>query len=181
MLDQGRDLESEGYSDLSEGRRDRVGADRASGQMRRGDRLARADRISRRFQPVEELMKRFMSQENGSTTVEFVLWLPLLVAVLIVAVDASVLYMRQSNLWQVSRDTARIVSRHGMTEAVAEAYARNEAMFGDYVPTVDVQVNGQVVTVTMAASLNEIAPIGIFNFALNEDLVASISHAVEPR
>ena len=69
-------------------------------------------------------MKRFMSQENGSTTVEFVLWLPLLVAVLIVAVDASVLYMRQSNLWQVSRDTARIVSRHGMTELVAEAYAR---------------------------------------------------------
>lgn len=126
-------------------------------------------------------MKRFMSREEGSTTIEFVLWLPLLVGVLMVAVDASVLYMRQSNLWQVSRDTARIVSRHGMTEGIAEAYARSEAQFGDYVPNVNVQIDGQLVTVTMAASLDQISPIGIFNFAVGEQLVASITHAMEPR
>lgn len=136
---------------------------------------------TRRFQPVEELMKRFMSREDGSTTIEFVLWLPLLVGVLMVAVDASVLYMRQSNLWQVSRDTARIVSRHGMTEGVAEAYARSEVQFGDYVPNVDVEIDGQLVTVTMSASLDQISPLGIFNFAVGEQLVASITHAMEPR
>jgi Flp pilus assembly pilin Flp len=141
----------------------------------------RTERATRRFQPVEELMKRFMSREEGSTSIEFVLWLPLLVAVLMVAVDASVLYMRQSNLWQVSRDTARIVSRHGMTEGIAEAYARSEVQFGDYVPAVDVVIDGQLVTVSMAASLDQVAPLGIFNFAVGDLLVASITQSMEPR
>lgn len=144
-------------------------------------RAGQSGRAARRFQPVDELMKRFLSRDEGSTTVEFVLWLPLLVAVLIVAVDASVLYMRQSNLWQVSRDTARIVSRHGMDEAAAKAYATSEATYSNHVPTVDVVVTGQFVTVTLAANLNEIAPIGILNFALNDQLTASVTQAVEPK
>jgi Flp pilus assembly protein TadG len=126
-------------------------------------------------------MKRFLSRDDGSTTIEFVLWLPLLMAVLIVAMDASVLYMRQSNMWQVSRDTARIVSRHGMDEAAAEIYARNEATYSNHIPMVDVEMTGQFVTVRMAANLNEIAPFGILNFAFNDRLTASISQAMEPR
>jgi Flp pilus assembly pilin Flp len=163
------------------------GERRGQGERRRGSdvegegRSPGTDRTARRFQPVEELMKRFMSREDGSTTIEFVLWLPLLVGVLMVAVDASVLYMRQSNLWQVSRDTARIVSRHGMTEGVAEAYARSEVQFGDYIPAVDVEIDGQLVTVSMAASLDQVAPLGIFNFAVGDLLVASITQSMEPR
>jgi hypothetical protein len=145
------------------------------------DLLGHSGHSSRRFPPVEELMKRFLSRDEGSTTIEFVLWLPLLMAVLIVAMDASVLYMRQSNMWQVSRDTARIVSRHGMDEASAEIYARNEATYSNHIPMVDVEMTGQFVTVRMSSNLNEIAPFGVLNFAFNDRLTASISQAMEPR
>jgi Flp pilus assembly pilin Flp len=180
-------LDFERVQTVAGGSRGDGGAVRRPGEGRKPSddegrvRSGQSDRAARRFQPVEELMKRFMSREDGSTTVEFVLWLPLLVGVLMVAVDASVLYMRQSNLWQVSRDTARIVSRHGMTEGVAEAYARSEVQFGDYVPAVDVEIDGQLVTVSMAASLDQVAPLGIFNFAIGDLLVASITQSMEPR
>ena len=180
MLDYGKDYIAGGRSDETDGANGRKGNLRMPSTCECKEKSS-AKRASRRFQPVEELMNRFVSRENGSTTIEFVLWLPLLVGVLIVAVDASVLYMRQSNLWQVSRDTARIVSRHAMDEATAEAYARQQATYGSYVPTVDVVMSGQAVTVTLAANLTEIAPIGIFNFALSDQLTASITHAMEPR
>ena len=56
-------------------------------------------------------LRTFGKKEDGSVTIEFVLWLPLLMALVLMATDASVAFMRQSHMWQVSRDTARIVSR----------------------------------------------------------------------
>lgn len=144
-------------------------------------RSASSDKAARRFQPVEDLVKRFFDREGGAVTVEFVLWLPLLLGILLVAVDASVLYMRQSNMWQVSRDTARIVSRHAMDADAARAYAVLQSKLGDTIPTVDVQIAGPLVTVRMAADLDDLAPIGVFNFALNEQLRAEITQALEPR
>ena len=157
------------------------GSERMKQSVRYRGRSANSEKAARRFQPVDDLVKRFFDREGGAVTVEFVLWLPLLLAVLLVAVDASVLYMRQSNLWQVSRDTARIVSRHAMDEQTAETYAVLQSKLGSTIPTVDVQIAGPLVTVRMAADLAELAPIGILNFALTEQLSAEITHALEPR
>lgn len=125
-------------------------------------------------------LARFAGGERGTVSVEFVMWVPLLMTFLLVAVDTSTVFMRQANFWQVSRDTARLVSRYAMTEAEAASYAAAEAGFGEVRPQVDVTVDGGLVTVTISSDMAATAPFGILNFALGDQLRARITHAMEP-
>ena len=122
----------------------------------------------------------FRRSEDGGVTIEFVLWLPLLVSLFLIATDATVAFMRQSQMWQVSRDTARIVSRYGMTEAAAENYAIQNAAFGTTVPEVDVETNGTEVTVAIVTPANAMTVFGTLNFALGTNITTRVVHAMEP-
>ena len=124
--------------------------------------------------------RTFRREENGGVTIEFVLWLPLLMSLFLIATDATVAFMRQSQMWQVSRDTARIVSRHGMTEAAAEAYALQNAGMGSIVPTVDVQTNGVEVMVAISTPADALTVFGTLNFALGDNITTRVVHAMEP-
>lgn len=122
----------------------------------------------------------FRRDENGSVTIEFVLWLPLLMSLFLIATDATVAFMRQSQMWQVSRDTARIVSRYGMTETAAETYAIQNAAFGSTVPAVDVARTGTEVTVAISTPADALTVFGTLNFALGERITTRVVHAMEP-
>lgn len=124
--------------------------------------------------------RRFRRAEDGGVTIEFVLWMPLLVAFLFFAVDVTLAFMRQSHLWQVSRDTARIVSRYGMDEAEAELYAAEQGVIGGVTPTVNVTVSATEVLVEMSMPPASISPFNTIKFAVGEDLRASVLHAMEP-
>ncbi len=125
-------------------------------------------------------LRRFRREEDAGVTIEFVLWLPLLCFLFLVATDATVAFMRQSQMWQVSRDTARIVSRHGMTQSVAETYARENAAFGSTTPAVLVQTTGTQVIVAIQTPANEMTVFGTLNFALGENITTRVVHAMEP-
>ena len=125
-------------------------------------------------------IRRFRDDESASVTIEFVLWLPLLCSLFLIATDATVAFMRHSQMWQVSRDTARIVSRHGMTEVVAEAYARQNASFGSSVPAVDVQTTGTEVIVDIQTPSSAMTVFGTLSFALGSNFTTRVVHAMEP-
>jgi len=101
-------------------------------------------------------------------------------AIILLAADTSLVFMRQSNFWNVSRDTARIVSRHAMDADAAEAYARNHAAFGGYTPDVDVDISAGDVTVTITGLADKMAPFGLLGFVVNDNISASITHELEP-
>jgi Flp pilus assembly protein TadG len=122
----------------------------------------------------------FHRNESGNATIEFVLWFPVLVAFLFFATDVTLAFMRQSHLWQVSRDTARIVSRHGMDEAEAELYAAQVGAIGGVAPTVDVVVTASDVTVQMSLPSSSITPFNTLKFAMGDELRASVTHGMEP-
>lgn len=124
----------------------------------------------------------FLKQDAGSITVEFSLWVPLLLAVMFLGINASLLFSAQSNFWNISRDTARVVSRHAMTEAEAEAYARDLARVRDYEPEVQVSVDDQrgLVTVTITAEMRSIVPFDITSFALGETMSVQVTQSLEP-
>lgn len=126
------------------------------------------------------LLRHFGADDAGNVTVEFVLWVPVLCAVLMLFVDTSLAYMNQSNFWNISRETARIVSRHAFDAAAAEAYARSRLDLGDYTPDVQVAINGQAVTVTISALSSAITPFGILDFALDQRISASVTNVMEP-
>jgi Flp pilus assembly protein TadG len=126
--------------------------------------------------------RAFLRQEGGSITVEFSLWVPLLLAVLFLGINASLLFSAQSNFWNISRDTARVVSRHAMSAEEAEAYARDRARSGSYEPDVQVQIDDQlgIVTVTISAEMRALVPFDVANFALGQIMSVQVSQSLEP-
>ncbi len=131
-------------------------------------------------QPARSKLRGFRSGEDGSATIEFVLWLPLLTSLFLIATDATVAFMRHSQMWQISRDTARIVSRHGMTEAAAESYARQNAAFGTTVPAVTVSATGTEVVVAIETPASAMTVFGTLDFALGSNFRTQVVHAMEP-
>jgi Flp pilus assembly protein TadG len=124
----------------------------------------------------------FLKGESGAITVEFSLWVPLLLGVMFLAINASMLFAAQSNYWNISRDTARVVSRHAMSVAEAEAYARNRARVSAYTPDVDVQVDDHLgtVTVTITADMRSLMPFDVTSFALGRTMSVEVTQMLEP-
>jgi Flp pilus assembly protein TadG len=127
-------------------------------------------------------LSRFAGRSDGSVTVEFVLWLPVFLSVIMLSTDASVMFMRQSNFWNVSRETARIVSRHGLDAVAAESYAASNARFGDYTPDVAVTVDAlaSTVTVRITGQSGQMAPFGVLGFAMGDTVSAQVTQTLEP-
>ncbi len=125
---------------------------------------------------------RFLKGNDGSVTVEFVLWLPLFLALILVTADASLAFTRQSNFWTVSRDTARIVSRHGLDTGEAQRYAQRQARFSGYTPDVSVRVDpiASTVTVTITGDAKKLAPFGVLGLALGSTVSAQVTQTLEP-
>ena len=138
--------------------------------------------MARAGDTVSGRLKAFWRGEGGSVTVEFALWVPVLLGVLFLSVDASMLFSAQSNYWNISRDTARVVSRHAMTEAEAEAYARERARVSSYTPEVQVTVDGQAntVTVTITADTHALMPFDVTGFALGRVMSVQVTQSLEP-
>ncbi|RYH10377.1 TadE/TadG family type IV pilus assembly protein [Tropicimonas sp. IMCC6043] len=122
----------------------------------------------------------FRRDETGSLSIEFVMWLPVFAFLLVLAGDATMAFMNQSRMWQVSRETARIVSRYGMDELTAEAYAAKLATMQATVPTVDVSFASAKVQVEMTMPLAAMAPFGLLDFAMSNDITVTVTHAMEP-
>ena len=122
----------------------------------------------------------FKKDETGSTTVEFVLWIPFIFTFVLIAADATLAFMRQSQMWQVSRETARIVSRHGMNETTAEAFAALQATIGTTAPDVDVSFASGDVTVSIAMPIEAMAPFGVLAFVASDTMTTRVTHTMEP-
>ena len=125
-------------------------------------------------------MKHFTKDSSGSVTIEFVLWVPIMFLFLLFAIDSSLAFMRQSQMWQVSRETARIVSRYGMDEATAEAYASSRAVFGTTAAAADVTFGSGDVQVTMSVPIGALAPFGTLNLIMADLFTTRVTHAMEP-
>lgn len=123
----------------------------------------------------------FLSSEKAAVSIDFLLWVPILFAIVILATDATIAFMRQSHLWQVSRETARIVSRYGMDESTAEAFAQSEATIGSTSPIVDVSIGTTDVSVSISMPVNAMLPFGTLGFALDDNITTRVTHALEPR
>lgn len=134
---------------------------------------------------LSKLRKRFLSflrAESGSATVEFTLWVPVFLGILLLGADASVAFTRQANFWRITNETARIVSRHAMDVESGAAFARDKMQIGNYVPEIEVTIDDtkQVVTVSVTADAKQVAPLGILSFALDDSISFSVSQALEP-
>lgn len=128
----------------------------------------------------QKRVRGFLHGESGGATVEFIMMVPLFMGLLGLFADASMLYMRQSELMNVARDTARIVSRNAMTATEAVSYATTAASSRNVRASVQVTVNQGFVTVTITANAAALAPMGIVTFAVGDVIRATTTSTMEP-
>lgn len=113
--------------------------------------------------------------------IEFVIMVPLFVVMVSGIVDLSRIYVDQANYYSVARDTARIVSRHGMSDATAESYAAFRlADLTAAQADIDVSSTKADVTVTITAPVSVLAKFGFLDFLQGTSLSATVVHALEP-
>ena len=110
-------------------------------------------------------LKRFRSSDRGSMSIEYVIMVPLFVAMISGAVDLSRVFIDQSNFYSAARDTARVVARHAMDEAAAEAYATTRvAQITSAATITDVTIDSSSVTVTISAPVTALAEFEFLSF-----------------
>lgn len=122
----------------------------------------------------------FLKDSDGTATVEFVILFPLFTTLLLLVVDASMLFLRHTSLMNVSRDTARIVSRHAMTAEEAKAYAEAFASTPSSPATAEIIIGLDQVTVRVTTDSRATAPFGIIPIAVGDKLVARAISSMEP-
>lgn len=130
---------------------------------------------------ISKAIRDFRRREDGMMAIEFVVMVPLFVAMVSGVVDLSRVYVDQANYYSVARDTARIVSRHGMTADSAEDYA--EARVGELsnvVADVDVQKGNSNVSVTINAPITAMAKFSFLSFLQGQSLTATVVYELEP-
>ena len=80
----------------------------------------------------------FLLDDRGTATIEFVIWIPMIAMLLVLATDASTMYLTHTEMWTVARDTARrMTTKNLLTKAEAEAYASAQLTFFEYPYTVN--------------------------------------------
>lgn len=105
---------------------------------------------------------RFLRDDKGSATIEFILWVPVIVALLVLVIDATTIYITHTEMWNVARDTARRMAKLEMTVAEAEAHAAEAMNLRDLPYTVEAahDTTNDVVQVIIRLSLGETTIIG---------------------
>lgn len=129
---------------------------------------------------IHERFRRLKANEEGSTTIEFVLWFPIMVFVLILAAQGAILFMVQANYGHAARDTARLVARHALTPDEAKDRLLNGNVLGGSKANASVVIDGGMVAVSISAKATDLSSFNVFGLAENIEIAAQIIHEMEP-
>ena len=121
-------------------------------------------------------VREFLRDERGVETVEFIVWIPFIVFLLVIVTDTSFLYFGQTQMWNVARDTARRLTTGDLTSVTnAETFAENQlGKYGnDYTVTAEEQTG--YVRVIVKVPVRQLVPFGLFTQAfLGDDVIARV-------
>ncbi|MFQ5535702.1 MAG: TadE/TadG family type IV pilus assembly protein [Sphingomonadales bacterium] len=125
----------------------------------------------------------FLRDETGAVTIEFVLWVPVFVSMLVFVTDASIIYLTHSEMWNVARDTTRRMTTGEITsQAEARDYAAAHLFLGQRTYVIDPSdPKFAEMNVTIAIGLGDATIFGFFfESILGRELVASVTMRREP-
>ena len=128
-------------------------------------------------------ISNFLRDERGSQTIEFVLWVPVLMALLVTVIDATTIYLAHAEMENIARDTARrmMTGTIGNKED-AEAYAQGRLNYYDYVHDVDaVWDNEASMVVNISTNVGDVVPFGyLIQAVLSDNIYAQVTMRGDP-
>lgn len=132
-----------------------------------------------------QTFKAFLRQESGSSSIEFVLWVPLVLAILLLVVDSSMLFMSRTHAIRVLQDTNRLYSvgqfTGTQTERItaAQQYALQRLQGLSPSATITTTETNRVVRTRATLETAEIAQIGFLGLMIDTTMVVAAEHRVE--
>jgi len=124
-------------------------------------------------------MYAFLKDDRGSSTMEFVLWLPLFMLILLMTADATFIYLSYTEMLNASRDAARrasiglITSQTDLGVYIADTIPGAGYKYG-------FARSGDIVTVSVIKPYADIAMSPIFDALYDKNLTTTVSMRVEP-
>ena len=137
------------------------------------------------FSGISRSIRRFGRCENGAATIEFVLWLPIVVMILLLIVDASMLFMGRTQAIRVLQDTNRLYSVGQFTGSSAEkltkaeTYAMKRLRAMSTSATATTTETNRVVRTEATLQTDEIAQVGFLGAMIDVTMVVVAEHRVE--
>lgn len=124
---------------------------------------------------------RFLGDEGGSATIEFVLWVPVFVALLVATTDATILYLHHTEMWNVSRDVARRVAVGDIAESDAANVIQDELFLYSSAYTVATSNSAALdVEIVIQTNVLDASVFGFFRPVLGRFLTAHVTMRREP-
>ncbi|PFG63237.1 TadE-like protein [Thioclava sp. ES.031] len=113
----------------------------------------------------------FFSAEDGATSIEALLWLPLFIGMLAATVDVSLIFNAHSRILGIVQDVDRAYSV-GRIENDDDTMARLRALlpYDANTYTVDTQVTDGIIETQVIIPMSELVATGLFTRVLNMDL-----------
>lgn len=126
---------------------------------------------------------RLLRDERAAATVEFVLWVPVFMFIILAAIDATVLYLHHTEMWNVSRDVARRVAVGDIDETQALQIVADELFLYTDSTAYSVDTSNPSdpdVMILIQTPVADADFFGIFQPVLDEYLEAAVIMRREP-
>lgn len=123
----------------------------------------------------------FRRTEDGSVTVEFVLWFPFCIFLLAILTDFVMIYMTNSSMWSSAREATRAmavrsVDADGARNMIEDSLIRG----GTYEIQIALDAHSSEVSTSIRFPLRDASVFGVLSPLMDEDLVAVVRMAKEP-
>lgn len=127
--------------------------------------------MMRRFNKMRALkrIRRFHDDEDGSYTLEFVIWMPIFAILLAIVMNLSMLFYYESQMLRVVQDATRALSLGRFIETQdsptaaeqAEQYILNNLAFTGAGLTVEINSAGGIVQTIVSTNAAELMPFNL--------------------
>jgi len=122
-------------------------------------------------------------RDEGTVTVEFMLWIPLIFTIILFTVDVALIYLKQADMWNVARDISRRMSVDS-TLTNANAQTQAQAQLFNSLSSATVTATGGTVAgtdkvVTIQIGLCQASLFGVVGCYGNFTLTSRVTMASE--
>jgi len=119
----------------------------------------------------DQKVRHFFRDENGSYTLEFVIWMPIFAILLAIVMNLSMVFYYESQMLRVTQDATRAYSlgrfiestENGTAEVQAEQYIQANLNFINAPLTIDVNTVGSVAQATVRANAADMMPFSLMS------------------
>ena len=125
-------------------------------------------------------LRAALVNEDGTATIEAVIWLPAFFAIFALIADTSTIFGSESQVLRIIQDANRNLST-GYTATAADAQSYIVSQIGHVSPNavVSTQIVGNVITTRVEMPFTDITATGLVDVFLSGSVTVSAGHAME--